>query len=128
MLAPLKTLAFMIAATGTALLGTTPAVAGPLPYAAGIVQADGTVLSGFLFTVAHPGTGQYTVTYPSSAFASVPAMTVTAFGTNANKIAIPVVFSEKKAHGQIVFTILMSSTAGQLTPVDNGFQFTIVVT
>jgi hypothetical protein len=128
MKAPLKTLALVIAILGLAWAGATPAAAGPLPYASGIVQSDGTILSGSHFTVMHAGIGQYTVTYDSTIFGSIPAMTVTAFGVNGNKIAIATVYSETRLHMQTVFTILVSRTAGKFTPFDSGFQFTIVAT
>ena len=128
MKAPFKTFALVIATLGIACAAAAPAGAGPLPYAGGIVQADGTILSGGLFTVAHPTTGQYTVTYDSATFGGVPAMAVSAFGSNNNKIAVAVVYSETKSNGKIVFTILASRTAGKYTPYDSGFQFTIVST
>jgi hypothetical protein len=130
MKAALKTLALAISLVtlGLVWIGASPAAAGPLPYASGIVQADGTILSGTFFTVTHTGTGQYTVTYDSATFGRTPAMSVTAFGTNGNQVVIATVFSERKAHGKVVFSILTSSTAGTFTPIDSGFQFTIVVT
>lgn len=128
MKASLKTLGLVIAIVGLACAGTAPAAAGPLPYASGIVQSDGTILSGSFFTVGHPGTGQYTVTYSSTTFGGTPAMTVTPYGVNHNKIAVATVYSESKANSQVVFTILISRTAGRFTPFDSGFQFTIVVT
>jgi hypothetical protein len=128
MKAPFKTLALVIAILGLAWAGTTAAAAGPLPYSSGIVQSDGTILAGRNFTVAHTGTGQYTVSYDSPFFGSIPAMTVTAFGVNGNKIAIATVYSETMSHGKTVFAILVSRTAGKFTAFDSGFQFTIVAT
>ena len=128
MKASLKTLVLGMMIFGLGWAGTVPVAAGPLPYDSGIVQSDVTILSGSFFTVGHPGTGQYTVTYSSTTFGGTPAMTVTPFGLNHNKIAIATVYSETKANSQIVFTILMSRTAGRFTPFDSGFQFTIVVT
>ena len=125
---PFKALALVIAVLGLTWAGAVPAAAGPLPYASGIVQADGTILSGSMFTVAHTGTGQYTVSYDAAVFGRIPAMTVTAFGLNAGKIAIANVYSETKSNGRYVFAIQVSRTAGRFTPFDSGFQFTIVVT
>lgn len=128
MKAPFKTVALAIAILGLAWAGAAPAAAGPLPYSSGIVQSDGTILSGRNFTVAHTGTGQYTVSYDSAFFGSTPAMTVTAFGATGGKIAIATVYSETLSHGKTVFAILVSRTAGKFTPFDSGFQFTIVAT
>jgi hypothetical protein len=130
MKAALKNLALtlLLIPVGLAGTGASPAAAGPLPYASGIVRADGAILSGTHFTVAHTGTGQYTVTYDSAIFGRTPAMTVTAYGANGNQIVVATVFSEQKAHGKVVFAILTSATAGTFTPIDSGFQFTIVVT
>jgi hypothetical protein len=115
-------------ALGLASAGTAPAAAGPQPYASGIVQADGTILSGTFFTAAHTGTGQYTVTYDSATFGRIPAMSVTAFGTNGDKIAIATVYRETRANHKVTFTIRVSRTADGFTPFDSGFQFVIVVT
>ena len=128
MKASFKTIALVIAVLGIACAGTMPAAAGPLPYSSGIVQSDGTILAGSMFVVAHTGTGRYTVTYDTSTFGSLPAMSVTAFGPNGNKTAIATVYSERSTQSKTTFSILISRTAGKVTPFDSGFQFTIVAT
>ena len=123
-----RTLSLAFTVLGLAWAGTAPAAAGPLPYASGIVQADGTILSGSFFTVAHTSPGQYTVTYDSATFGRIPAMSVTAFGINGDKIAIATVYRETRANHKVTFSIRISQTAGSFTPLDSGFQFVIVVT
>ena len=123
-----KTLALALIVVSLAWAGIAPATAGPLPYAAGIVQADGTIVSGQFFTVSHTGTGQYSVTYDSAIFGRIPAMSVTAFGINGDKIAIATVYRETRANHKVTFSIRISQTAGSFTPLDSGFQFVIVVT
>ncbi len=122
----LKKCTFAIATVAIGTFGAgSPIAAGPLPYSAGIVAKDGTIRAGHFFTVVHTGTGQYTITYNSAMFGSIPAMTVTAFG---GPVAIPVVYAEKTQNHMTQFFVVISSTTGTPTYVDSAFQFTIVVT
>ena len=90
---------------------------------AGIVQSDGSVTAGSAFTVSHPSTGEYVITFPPGTWSSLPVMTVTPFGINGAVVA-PVDFSEVGlGSGEAIFTIRLSSSVPADTPQDNAFQF-----
>jgi hypothetical protein len=93
---------------------------------AGIVNPDGSVNGAIAhpsFTVSHPSTGEYVITFPPGTWGTFPVMTVTPFGIN-GAVVDPVVTSELGfGSGEAIFTIVLSSTTPGLTPQDNAFQF-----
>jgi hypothetical protein len=95
--------------------------------AGGIVNTDGSIIAGKGFTVRHPSTGIYTVTYPAGTFpgAKHPVITVTP-GTASGVIALPSISAVSSSGGGLSATIVLSASTGSLTVADEDFGFMIL--
>jgi hypothetical protein len=101
-----------------------PAFAQSATYS-GFVSATGVVSGAPGFTGALNGTGEYTITAPSSLFPTgFPVMTVTPFGIN-GAYTSGLVTSESCGNGTCTFTVDVLSLK-KAKPYDNAWMFTII--
>jgi hypothetical protein len=87
---------------------------------AGFVDSDGTVISGSGFTVIKLSTGRYQISFPAGTWSgNLPVITVTPFGDS----LMFVTGDNHGSDGSATLSLMASSTVGNVTPVDSGFQF-----
>lgn len=89
---------------------------------AGIVNVDGTISSGSGFTVLHPSTGEYVISFPAGTWNAdtSPAITVTPVAFF-NVFAVATI--SPASDGGATITIDESGSAGLATPSDGSFTF-----
>ena len=95
---------------------------------AGIVNTDGSIVSGTGYSVSHDGTGKYTIDIPAGQFKTCPANMVTPGGVNGHAPIADVYDYISCGNGNDVkFQVrIYSRTDGQLQ--DNAFGFVSVGT
>jgi hypothetical protein len=99
----------------------------PITVTGGIVAADGSTIAGQGFSVSHPSSGIYTITFRHGTFpADRHAVINVTPGTTASTIVVPSVGAVFATAGGLKATIVLSSSLKKLTPADESFGFTIL--
>lgn len=109
----------VVESSGRVTVGSRPVITGEenLRLVRGEVSTAGAISRGSGFTVAHPGTGAYTITFTPS-FASPPTCTVTAFGGTTGDFAQVTTVTNAQA------TIVIENRSGGTN--DQAFHFIAV--
>ena len=86
-----------------------------------------TTIAGTGFTVSHPSVGTYVVRYRKGSFPSTGHSVINVTpGTVSGIVVVPSISAVAASDGGLTATIVLSSTAGQLTPANEDFGFTIL--
>jgi hypothetical protein len=88
----------------------------------GFVQPSGKTF-GHGFSVSHPGTGKYVITFPAGEFARFPGIGITGWGINGAVDVVNLSKATKEKDGSFKYVVYVTSTAGPLNLHDNGFAF-----
>jgi hypothetical protein len=122
----MKSFVRICAATGLAACALAPisAQAKAVKVSSGLINWDGSIIGGgHGYTIAHTGTGTYTITFPAGSFKNSPVATCTADGIKTLIAICNVLGTSYNGDESAVFTIqLYSRSGGDL--VDNAFSFT----
>jgi hypothetical protein len=127
----------LVLAAGLVLAATAPAMAGNFyhqsPFqqmglqpaakssaSGGIVESNGKIAYGSGFSVSHPATGEYEISY-TGGFKKCPVISVLPAGTQSSE-PIANLYGYNCASGGVQFTVLIfGSTTG--SPEDSAFHF-----
>src|SRR4051794_29243504 len=87
----------------------------------GVIQSNGTVFSGSGFTVSHPATGVYEVSFPPGSLSAAHCAPIAAVLTFDGNVSTSLIDRLCAGGGAGSFTVRLTDSAG--TPVDTPFTF-----